>query len=236
MEKDISKPLRNSSHRGSSSSPKPKHSGHKRKKYDSKTLTSASALESLCRLGEGGFGEVILVAIKGIDGVYVLKKMLRVGDKGVIKACHKEFKTQLKLFMNPRCFNRIPRPMYILDLLDEKYEGVYGFCMEYCRGGSVKDFAKSWCAPGEGVSSVKHNEDSEDSTSDSTSESTSEQSIHINPMTLNPLQVASLCIGMIECLDDVFMAKPDLAHRDVKPDNFLVRFDDKSGECTIVLA
>ncbi|GKT26645.1 hypothetical protein ADUPG1_013429, partial [Aduncisulcus paluster] len=119
------------------------YSGHKRKKHDSKTLTSASALESLCRLGEGGFGEVNLVAIKGIDGVYVLKKMLRVGDKGVIEACRQEFDTQVRLFMNPRCFNRIPRPMYILDLLDEKYEGVYGFCMEYCRGGSVKDFAKS---------------------------------------------------------------------------------------------
>ncbi|GKT24776.1 hypothetical protein ADUPG1_012837, partial [Aduncisulcus paluster] len=206
MEKDRSKPLRNSSHRGSSSSPKPKHSGHKRKKHDSKTLTSASALESLCRLGEGGFGEVNLVAIQGIDGVYVLKKMLRVGDKGVIEACRQEFDTQVRLFMNPRCFNRIPRPMYILDLLDEKYEGVYGFCMEYCRGGSVKDFAKSWCVDGKYGTK------------------------------LNPVRVASLCVGMIECLSDVFKAKPELAHRDVKPDNFLVRADPKYGDCIVVLA
>ncbi|GKT36162.1 hypothetical protein ADUPG1_009180 [Aduncisulcus paluster] len=41
---------------------------------------------------------------------------------------------------------------------------------------------------------------------------------------------------MIECLDDVFTAKPRLIHRDIKPDNFLVRADPESKKCTIVLS
>ncbi|GKT27899.1 hypothetical protein ADUPG1_000267, partial [Aduncisulcus paluster] len=121
-------------------------------KHDSLTLTSASTLTSQCIIGSGGFGEVLLVLIDGIPFPCVLKKMLRIADKTVVKGCRKEFKVQLKLFNNPKCFNRIPRPLYILDLLDCEMKGVYGFLMEFCVGGSVSAFAKRWCADGKYVS------------------------------------------------------------------------------------
>ncbi|GKT37370.1 hypothetical protein ADUPG1_010167, partial [Aduncisulcus paluster] len=134
---------------------------------------------------------------------------------------------------------RIPRPLYILDLLDADMKGEYGFIMEYCAGGSVSAFARSWCDDGKYVSDIGDADDSEDSDSSCISDSDSKYNIgttHFDPMTLNPVKVCSLCVGMIECLDDVFRAKKDLVHRDVKPDNFLVRVDPKDGECTVVLS
>ncbi|GKT32385.1 hypothetical protein ADUPG1_006557 [Aduncisulcus paluster] len=204
-------------------------------KFDSLTLTSASTLTSQCIIGSGGFGEVLLVKVDDIPFPCVLKKMLQSADEKVVKWCRKEFKVQLKLFTNPKCFNRIPRPLYILDLLDCDMKGVYGFLMEFCVGGSVSAFAKRWCADGKYVSVV---DDSEPSDLDSSSGSGFESDDHdrFDPMILNPVKVCSLCVGMIECLDDVFTAKPKLVHRDVKPDNFLVRVDPKNGECTVVLA
>ncbi|GKT16104.1 hypothetical protein ADUPG1_010856, partial [Aduncisulcus paluster] len=212
-------------------------------RHDSLTLTTASNLTSQCIIGSGGFGEVILIKIDGIPFPCVLKKMLKVADKKVVKGCRKEFKVQLKLFNNPKCFNRIPRPLYILDLLDSDMKGVYGFLMEFCIGGSVNAFAKRWCADDKYVSALDDGNSHSDSDSDSHSDSSSasESSVDtacfgFDPMTLNPVKVASLCVGMIECLDDVFRAKKSLVHRDIKPDNFLVRVDPASKNCTVVLA
>ncbi|GKT27936.1 hypothetical protein ADUPG1_000296 [Aduncisulcus paluster] len=201
-------------------------------KHDSLTLTSASTLTSQCIIGSGGFGEVLLVKVDGIPFPCVLKKMLKIADEKVVKDCRKEFKVQLKLFNNPKCFNRIPRPLYILDLLDCDMKGVYGFLMEFCVGGSVNEFAKSWCADGKYVSA----KDDEESDSDASSKDEDEEPTLFDPMTLNPVKVAALCVGMIECLDDVFTAKKKLIHRDIKPDNFLVRVNATDGECVVVLA
>ncbi|GKT37342.1 hypothetical protein ADUPG1_010144, partial [Aduncisulcus paluster] len=208
-------------------------------KHDSFTLTSSATMTPQCIIGYGGFGEVLLVKVEGIPIPCVLKKMLREADESVVKECRKEFKMQLKLFTNGKCFIRIPRPLYILDLLDADMKGEYGFIMEYCAGGSVSAFARSWCDDGKYVSDIGDADDSEDSDSSCISDSDSKYNIgttHFDPMTLNPVKVCSLCVGMIECLDDVFRAKKDLVHRDVKPDNFLVRVDPKDGECTVVLS
>ncbi|GKT34470.1 hypothetical protein ADUPG1_007820, partial [Aduncisulcus paluster] len=225
---------------GSSSSDDPSTSCSRHvPKVESMTLTSASSITPLCTIGKGGFGEVQLVEVKDVHITCVLKKMLKVADEEVVKSCRKEFKVQLQLFTNPKCFNRIPRPLYILDLLDEDYKGVFGFLMEFCIGGSIIDFARSWCAEGKKVHSISRtvleDKDSEYSGSDSDSDSDS-SSTRIDPMTLDPLRVSALCVGMIECLSEVFKAKRSLAHRDIKPDNFLVRVEPKTIDCTIVLS
>ncbi|GKT35219.1 hypothetical protein ADUPG1_008421 [Aduncisulcus paluster] len=205
------------------------------------TLTSSSKISTRCVIGHGGFGEVLLVYVDGISVPCVLKKMLQFADASIVRGCRNEFKIQLKLFNNPKCFNRIPRPLYILDLLDVDMIGAYGYIMEFCTGGSVKDFARSWCVDGEYLKSKDTRDEKERDDEYSKFEYFSESSqseydtIHFDPKALNPVKVCSLCVEMIECLDDVFTAKPKLIHRDIQPDNFLVRVDPKDGECTVVL-
>ncbi|GKT35027.1 hypothetical protein ADUPG1_008272, partial [Aduncisulcus paluster] len=203
---------------------------------DSFTLTSSATITPQCIIGHGGFGEVLLVKVEGISIPCVLKKMLHEADEKVVKTCRKEFKVQLKLFNNPKCFNRISRPLYILDLLDADLKGVYGFLMEFCIGGSVSSFAKKWCVVDKSESQLQGDGKEEEEEECSSSEEDSDDHKDFDLMSLNPLKVSALCVGMIECLDDVFTAKPKLVHRDIKPDNFLVRVDPKDGECTVVLS
>ncbi|GKT22411.1 hypothetical protein ADUPG1_012110, partial [Aduncisulcus paluster] len=187
------------------------------------TLTSASSITPLCIIGRGGFGEVLLVDVhdKGVESPCVLKKMIYVDSLDLVRKCRKEFKIQRKLYEN--CRNRIPYPIFIIDLLDKEYKGSFGFIMEYCAGGSVKEFNRKWCI--KNVSLLK------DSSSDLAS-----FPHRFDPMTLDPLKVSALCVEIIECLDDVFKANPGFIHRDIKPENFLIKVDRKSSECTAVLS
>ncbi|GKT18422.1 hypothetical protein ADUPG1_004256, partial [Aduncisulcus paluster] len=98
--------------------------------------------------------------------------------------------------------------------------------MEFCIGGSVSSFAKRWCVveksesqgeegdgkEGEEVETSKSYSESEEKEekeeeelSDffSSSEEDSDDHKDFDPMTLNPVKVSALCVGMIECLDDV---------------------------------
>ncbi|GKT35038.1 hypothetical protein ADUPG1_008280 [Aduncisulcus paluster] len=213
------------------------------------TLSSADSITSLCIIDRGGFGELLLVhvGIKGVESPCVLKKMIHVGSLDLVRKCRKEFKIQRKLYKC--CKNRIPYPIFILDLLNKEYKGNFGFVMEFCAGGNVKEFARSWCRLKDissskglqrsGIGEKEEEKDSEGSSGEYSEDSMSDLdsfSHHFDPMTLDPLKVSALCVEIIECLDDVFKANPWFIHRDIKPENFLIKVDSKNNECSVVLS
>ncbi|GKT29818.1 hypothetical protein ADUPG1_014217, partial [Aduncisulcus paluster] len=61
--------------------------GEHKRKEDSMTLTSEADIRSLCIIGEGEFGQVLLVEVQGLKQPCVFKKMLRTADKYVVKSC-----------------------------------------------------------------------------------------------------------------------------------------------------
>ncbi|GKT36436.1 Small GTPase like protein [Aduncisulcus paluster] len=130
-------------------------------------------------------------------------------------------------------------PRYIINLFDEDYKGVYGFCTEFCIGGNVKSFSRSWCV-GCKCRSLSLSSGTIPSNSDSSAESASKSEDSIptpfDPMTLDPLRVSALCVGMIECFSKVHRITPYIVHRAIKPQNFSVPVNPKNGKCTIVLS
>ncbi|GKT36250.1 hypothetical protein ADUPG1_009251, partial [Aduncisulcus paluster] len=131
-----------------------------------------------------------------------------------------------------------------------EYKGDFRFVMEFCAGGNVKEFARSWCRLKDtssskslkrsGIGEKEEEEDSEGSSSEYSEEDSMSDldsfSHHFDPMTLDPLKVSALCVEIIECLDDVFKANPGFVHRDIKPENFLIKVDSKNNECSVVLS
>ncbi|GKT36578.1 hypothetical protein ADUPG1_009518 [Aduncisulcus paluster] len=198
-------------------------------------ITSSSAITRKCPLGITGFFETQLVKCDEISPLCVYKKVLGGLTRPKVIQSKKDFKMMKRLnLLFSKVSQRIPRYFYIVDLLDEEFKGEYGFLIEYCSGGNIIDFAKSWCADG------KYEEEEESSICDSDSDlsSDSDGPLFYNPQTLNPAKLSSVCVEMIECLDDVYSidtAKKRVIHRNIKPENFLVRVDD-SQDCELVLS
>ncbi|GKT26649.1 hypothetical protein ADUPG1_013431 [Aduncisulcus paluster] len=201
---------------------------------NSYTLITPDEIESLCIIGQGGFGQVLLVQIPGIEEPCVFKKMLRKADKKLIKELKAKFKTQKKMY--EECREGLPKPLYIFNFLNKKLVGDYGFSVEFCRGGNISEFSKLWCIE---MPPRKHEE------SESESESSTFVDIdRVSPGLYNPFKLASIWVSTIECIDDVLKAferkKTDkftlgFPFCDIKPDKFLVRIDPKTNECKVVL-
>ncbi|GKT19365.1 hypothetical protein ADUPG1_011488, partial [Aduncisulcus paluster] len=155
---------------------------------DSVTLTptSPSTITPQCIIGSGGFGDVILAllvspffptpavlcAVKCMKNACTHEENVR-----CVERMKKEFSRQCKLYSKASLQSCIPRPLHMLDLLDGDLKGTFGMAMEFCQGGNVIEFAKSWavdldeCDPCE--------DDEED-------------------LVYDPVKIAALCVAIIE--------------------------------------
>ncbi|GKT28673.1 hypothetical protein ADUPG1_005013, partial [Aduncisulcus paluster] len=118
------------------------------------TLTSSCTITPLCIIGKGGFGVVILARVEYpasycsppvLCALKCMKNKESCEDnEKCVKDMKKEFSRQHRLYFKSSLQSCIPRPLHILDLLDGDLKGTLGIMMEFCQGGNVIEFAKSW--------------------------------------------------------------------------------------------
>ncbi|GKT15058.1 hypothetical protein ADUPG1_010611 [Aduncisulcus paluster] len=221
------------------------------KKY---ILTSRDGMKSMCKIGQGAFGDVLLIEhthdvmrkkkLVSTKDYLIFKKIISKPGRNVKKIADQEFGLQCKLYYDI-AIQQIPQPFYKLDLLNEKGKGTYGFIMEYCRGGSALHFFNNWCVSAASPLTQEKppltqtiSEDSSESTSTSTSYSRRSSEEPESSIMYDPMKVASLCFAMVKCVAAVLSTK-GMLHRDIKPENFLVRVNPKHEptrpDCEVIL-
>ncbi|GKT13510.1 hypothetical protein ADUPG1_010282 [Aduncisulcus paluster] len=207
----------------SSSSPQPAQDSPS--SCDLSIIKSIDSVVPLCIVGEGGLGKSILVQVGAVDSSFskicVLKRIMNhnpyasARNAEQLKYMQREYSKFLGSSQEQEIWrNCLPHPHFILNLLDETYCGVIGFMMEFCRGGNISEFARSWASCKSSFKS-EHTEDLE--------------------VKYDPLKIAALGVSIIECVSKVFRTNARLVHGNIKPENFLVRYDDLKDECQVLL-